>query len=211
MKTETSFGSLAEKISNGLKRAQQEIEEFALQASLSKAEAADKFETLKNEFNVKAGEWKQVFSNLKSTNREKADMLKAKVDELQLQLALGKADAKDFFLAQKKKILNSLHEFESGLKENPELKERLNDFKTEIEKFKLKLNILEMQFELKSFKGKEKIKEAMEAAGIEVEKLFMKAGEKWDEAKEKSKDFTKEIAASFEHLKKAVEALKNKD
>lgn len=210
MKNETSFGTIAEKISAGLKKAQKEIEEFALQASLGKAEAGDKFEELKGEFREKAGEWKQFFSNLKSSNQEKADKLKSQLDELQLQLSLGKADAKDYFFEQKKKILNSLHELESGLKENPKINERLNEFNTEIEKFKLKLHILELQFELKSFKGKEKIKEVMDVAGIEVDKLFMKADEKWNDAKKKSGDFSKEIAASFEHLKKAVESLKNK-
>ncbi len=210
MKNETSFGKIAEKISAGLKKAQKEIEEFALQASLGKAEAGDKFEELKGEFREKAGEWKQFFSNLKSSNQEKADKLKSQLDELQLQLSLGKADAKDYFFEQRKKILNALHELESGLNDNPELNERMNEFKSEIEKFKLKLNILELQFELKAFKGKEKMKEAMDVAGIEIDKLLMKAELQWDEAKKKSGDFTKEIAAAFEHLKKAIASLKDK-
>lgn len=210
MKNETSFGTIAEKISAGLKKAQKEIEEFALQASLGKAEAGDKFETLKSEFSEKAREWKQFFSNLKTSNQEKADKLKSQLEELQLQLSLGKADAKDYFFDQKKKILNALHELESGLKENPEFNERMNEFKSEIEKFKLKLSILELQFELKAFKGKEKMKEAIDVAGIEIDKLFMKAESQWDEAKKRSGDFTKEIAASFEHLKNAIASLKDK-
>ena len=43
--------SLAEKLHNGLKKAQQEIEELTLQFALGKAEASDKFEDIKKDKN----------------------------------------------------------------------------------------------------------------------------------------------------------------
>ena len=197
MKTNNTSSTLFEKIINGLKKTQKEIEEFALQFALGKAEAADKFEELKKEFNSKVNKWQSEFSKTG---------LKSKFEELKLQLALGKADAKDLFDEQRKNILNSIQLVEAELKSDPKLNERLEDFKSEVEKFKLKLEILKLQFELKRFEVKDEFKEAMSDAGIKIDKLFNKVEEKWDDAKKKSYDFSEEIKLSYEHLKKAVKS-----
>ena len=207
MKTNSNPESFTEKIRSGIKKAQAEIEEFALQFALGKAVAGEKFEELKKDFMGKTSLWKQRIAALKTGNEKEMELLKSKIEALQVQLALGKADAKDFFIVQKKKILDSVHEIESGLKRNPLAKELQREISHEIEKFKLKLEILELQFELKTFTSKEKLKDAMGAAEIEIEKLFKKIDEKWDEAKSKKTDFAEEISKSFEHLKKAVKSL----
>lgn len=199
--------AFAGKISMGLKIAQQEIEELALQFSLGKAEAADKFEEIKKDFNGKANEWKKVFAEPKTFNKEKAATLKAKFEALQVQLALGKAEAKDLFEEQRKKILNSIHEIEVEMKGNPGMNERLSEFKSEIEKFKLKMEILKLKFDLKKFDAEDKFKEAMTVAKIKINKLSDKAEEKWDERKKKYADAGQEIDLVFKHLKKAVSKL----
>ncbi len=202
MKTEQNPESLTGKISKMLEKARIEIEEFALQFTLGKADASDKFEEVKKALRQKTAEWKQHFSGLQSS-----EFIKSKLDELEIQLALGKAEAKDLFVEQKKKILASLHVLESELNGNSELKTRIDELKSEIEKFKIKLEILELQFELKAFEGSDKIKDAMSKAKIETEKLFGKIEEQWADAKNKSADFSSEISKSFEHLKKAIRSL----
>lgn len=58
------FETSAEKIGAMLKKAQQEIEQMALQFSLGKAEASDIYEQIKMEFTSKVNEWTRLWSDL---------------------------------------------------------------------------------------------------------------------------------------------------
>lgn len=112
----SSSSTFFEKISSGLKKAQIEIEELAVQYSLGKAEAVDKFEAIKKEVNTKSIEWKEKYSKLEELGKEKSIELKTKLETLQVQLALGKAEAKEIYAEQKKKILNSIRDIEEQLR-----------------------------------------------------------------------------------------------
>lgn len=197
MKTSNQSQTLAEKISERLKKAQIEIEEFALQFALGKAEAADKFEELKKEFKSKVSQLQSEYSE---------SGLKSKIEDLKLQLTLGKADAKDLFEEQRKNILKAIHKIEDELKSNPKFSKGVEEFSSELEKFKLKLEILKLQFELKRSELKDEFKDALAEAGIKIEKLFTKVEGKLDDVKRKSYDFSDEIKLSYEHLKKAVKS-----
>lgn len=207
METQTvnRASSVANRLSDTLKKTQQEIEELVVQLALGKAHAADKFEEAKKEMNVRLNELKNEWSELQSlVSNEKLNLLKAKMDELQVQLALGKAEAKDLFEEQKKKIFYALGAVETELKSNPELKPYVILLRSDIEKFKLKLEIFKLKFELNKFEIKDAFKENMNEARIELDKRFAKFEEKWDHAKEKYDDFSDEMELSFKHLKKAV-------
>jgi ElaB/YqjD/DUF883 family membrane-anchored ribosome-binding protein len=209
METNTSFKSatFAEKIGRGLKIAQQEIEELALQFALGKAEAADKFEEIKKDFNTKANNWKKLLEDSETFRKEKASALKAKFEALQVQLALGKAEAKDLFEEQYKKILHAIHEMEAEMKGNPGMRERLDEIKSEMEKFKLKMEILKLKYELKKFDVKDDFKDAMTDARIKIGKLSAKTEEKWEDTKKKYSEVGEEIDEAFKHIRKAVDKL----
>ena len=199
--------SFAERISKILKVTQQEVEELAVQFSLGKAEAASKFEEIKKDFNVKSNEWKNSFAKTGEAGQEAFTKMKSKLEELQLQLSLGKADGKDYFEEQRKKIVNSIHEFQSEYKSNPEWNEKLGEFNEEVEKFKLKLEILKMKFEDKSFKVKEGFQKEMLNAKIEIEQFLSKAEVEFDKAGKKYSNFSEEISSVYNHLKNAVKKL----
>ena len=84
------------------------------------------------------------------------------------------------------------------------MNERLDDFKSEMEKFKLKLEILKLKFDLKKFIIKDDFKKGMLEARIKIDKLFDKVEEKTEDARKKYADFGEEIDLAFKHLKKAV-------
>lgn len=111
-----NFENLRSKINSRLEKAKQEIEELSVQFNLGKAEAADKFESVKKDFHSKVNEWKIIGEQIKSTGKEKSQTLKSKLEELQVQLALGKAEAKDLFHEQKKKIMKSISELEAEIR-----------------------------------------------------------------------------------------------
>lgn len=114
--TSNTFENFKIKLNSHIEKAKQEMEELSLQFSLGKAEAADKFEELKKDFMSKVQEWKTVGEQMKNSGQEKSGELKTKLEELQVQLALGKAEAKELFNDQKKKIMKSISELESEIK-----------------------------------------------------------------------------------------------
>lgn len=200
--------TFAEKIGSFLKHSQQEIEELALQFSLGKAEAADKFEEIKKEFHSKSFQWKQSFEKFKTTNKDIFQKVKGGFEELQLQLSLGKAEGKDLFEDQKKKILLSIHELEMQVKNDPELSKQWDEFNVEIEKFKLKLEILSLKYKLKKFELKDSFKSSMTEAKKEIEHFYSRTEKKISKEGHKYiRDFTGEINEVYLHLKKAIKSL----
>ncbi|TAH40934.1 MAG: hypothetical protein EYC69_09705 [Bacteroidetes bacterium] len=206
--TETNTpGDIKFKFKNAFKKTQQELEEMALQFSLGKAEASDKFEETKKEFKAKVEEWKKFFTDKDSKGKEAIEKLTASFEELQLQLSLGKADAKDYFEKQKQAILLSINKIEEEIKEKPALNELLSDFRNEGDKLKLKLEILQLKFELKKFQITDDFKSAMKNVRIESEKILDRVEDKWDKTKSKYTDFNDEMTLVYSHLKKAIKSL----
>ncbi len=199
--------SVKAKISGTLNKTQQELEELALQFSLGKADAGDKFEEIKKEFRSKVQEWKIQFQSENSPVREKAHQLVSMLEELQVQLNLGKAEVREYFEKQKKVILKALDELETELKTHSTWNEFLSEFKSEGEKLRLKMEILQLKFELKKFKVSDDFKSAMRDVKKEAEKVLEKAEQKWDKNKSKFTDFNDEMSLVYKHMKKAIKSL----
>jgi hypothetical protein len=111
-----NYDSLRSKIKDRLEKVRQEIDELSLKYSLGKSEATDKFRELKKDFLSEVNEWKITGEQFVTSGKEKTQSLKSKLEELQLQLALGKSEAKELFSDQKKKIMKSIAEIEAELK-----------------------------------------------------------------------------------------------
>lgn len=92
-----------------LKQATVKIEELQVQSALGKAELEDKFEEIKKET-------REQYQNIKSDinsklqNNKEYNNLKSKLENLELQLALGKADTKDLLEEQKKNLSKAFQE-----------------------------------------------------------------------------------------------------
>lgn len=93
-----------------LKNATTKLEELQLQTNLGKAEIADKVDELKKEGQERLNEIKLGFKTIAKKNDEYSSLLKGKLEHLELQFALGKADTMDELNAQKKKIQEALRE-----------------------------------------------------------------------------------------------------
>jgi hypothetical protein len=196
--------STADKFFEHFKKAQQEIEELSLQLSLGKAEAKDKFEEIKKEFSNMLNHWKTTdfYKNLATGKQE----LQTIFEELQVQLDLGKAEAKEAFEEQKKKIFESINKLEAEAKNNPAYARYSMEIKEEIEKFRLKVEILALKFKLKKFEINDAFKREMKEANENISSLRIKADEKLNKAKVKLNDFSDEVEIAYKHLKKAVQS-----
>ncbi len=206
MKTEeTMEKTVLQKVSEKLLEAKQEIDELALQLALGKAEGKEKFEEIKKEFRTQVTELKDLLT--KTSDRDLSPEVKAKIEALELQLSLGKADSKELFEVQKKKIINALSSLETEIKEQWQKIKTPHLFAHEVEKFKLKLEILRLRFGLKKFEIKEDYHTWMATARTEITNLTSGAREQLTKGKEKYGDFKDEVSLAYKHLKKAVESL----
>ena len=189
-----------DKVVDSLRKAAVEIEEFQVQAALGKAEAHDAYEGAKKHFNKFIHE-----SRLKAREgKEQVHEINAKLDEIRVQLALGKAETKEKFIAQKKLLLRSLHELEIKIKSNPAVSKMYAFMQIEIEKFKVKLDMLEEKFE----EGKEGAKAAFEKGKTEFNEFINGVKAKYEKKQEqegKWEHFQTEISEAFTHLKRAFE------
>jgi hypothetical protein len=193
---ETQTTPLRDKFFDQLKKTQKEIEELALQFSLGKAEAKDKFEEIKKDLTKSVRKWKEKYSGDLKNNH-----MKQMLDELELQLSLGKAEAIDKFDEQKKNILIAIQEMESEFKNNSKVKEYSENLKNDIEKFKLKMEILQLKFQAKKFDLKSNFTDEMNKA---TANLRSQINTNVNKANSKISDFSDEIDLAYKHFKKAI-------
>lgn len=206
MKTEeTTETNILQKVTDKLLAAQQEIDELALQLALGKADARDKFEDIKREFRSKVSELKNILAN--PAENYLSPEVKAKIEELELQLALGKADSKDLFEGQKKKIMNALTNLEEDIQRNWRRIKAPDFFVHEVEQFKLKMEILRLRFRLKKFDVRDDYRNRMQTVRREIKKMTTKAKDRVNARQEKYDDFKYEISLAYKHIKNAVESL----
>jgi tRNA U34 5-methylaminomethyl-2-thiouridine-forming methyltransferase MnmC len=200
----TSKKPILEKVADKLLTAQQEIDELVVQFALGKAEGKEKFEEIKKEFRQRVSEFRTLLETASS------DFLtpeaRQRIEELEVQLALGKADSKELFEEQKKKIMKALDEVESEIKSW--IGSKLPDnFSHEVEKFKLKLEIIRLKFHLKKFEMKDAFKDSMADSKRKIEKITESIRQKLKDGSLKYSDFRDEMSIAYKHLKKALSDL----
>lgn len=197
METNTTF---TDKVIDRLRKAATELEELQVQLSLGKAEARDKFEELKKNFSKTI---QQIAADLKSAGAEKSVELRSLFDELQLQLSLGRAEAKEVFNEQRKKIETILHKVEQKIKSEPSNRELIDKLFDDIRKFRITLEIIAIAYEL----GKYEFGDAYKAHKKEFEQklnaIKKKVEAQTDEIEKRAETFKNEISEAYNHLKQA--------
>jgi hypothetical protein len=206
MKTDEIIGkNMLQAVGERLLTAQREIDELALQLALGKAEARDKFEEIKQEFRKQVSEQKNLLA--KASENFISPEVRAKIEALEVQLALGKADTKDIFEEQKKKITKALTSVEDAIHEQWKKIQAPEFFSHEVEEFKLKLEILRLRFGLKKFEVREDYRTRMLNARKQIEKMVSIPVDKVNKGKTKYNDFKDEVSLAYKHIRRAVESL----
>lgn len=188
---------------DALKKAAAELEELQVQMNLGKAEASDKYEEWKKEFASYVNDAKSKARQGTDKMKDVQEDLEALFDQLRVQLALGKAEGYDAFQAQKKKILEKIHEIENKIKNDPTLNKIYALFIIQLEKFKVFLEWLEEKFREgkdtasdKFAEGKEKFQSFVSSMKSKIEEFD---NERWSH-------FQDEVIAAFTNLKNAFTA-----
>lgn len=194
---ETTTSRFFDKAINGLKQAAVELEEFRLQLALGKAESSDKYEELKKQFKETMHETKLKLNDDKVTNE-----FKKIFDELHLQLTLGKAETKEVFNTQKEKLFKTIQELENFLNKKEIGSEFYLKLNSEIEKFKIKMEILRLQFELGKREVKDNLDEKKADFEKEIDRMKVKFLEKESIIEKNWDQFRNELRNVYSSLKK---------
>ncbi len=100
---------IGDKIIGFFKNAGTKLEELQVQTALGKAELNDKFEEIKKETKEKFQNLKEDLHKEVEKDKEKWKHAKAKLEHLEVQLALGKAETQEELQEQKKKLHGAIH------------------------------------------------------------------------------------------------------
>lgn len=204
-KKEDTEKPVLQRIADQLLVAQQEIDDLALQLALGKAEAREKFQEVKKEFRHHVAEFKVLVKDMPGSLI--TPEVRQKIDELEVQLALGKAETKEEFETQKQKLTKTLEYIEHELREWFNETERNTHLGHEFQKFKLKMEILRLKLTLKKFELRDGFKDKMSTARREIEKMGINAKSAMATGKKKYTHFTGEVSTAYSHLKKAIKEL----
>jgi hypothetical protein len=162
------------------------LEEMRLQFSMGKMDAADAFEKQKAHLQSMIESMKTNLDKATDVAEEHANKLRSKLEELNLQLNLGKADGKDMFEEQRKKIDLALQEvFAAGkLAYHGNYGYMMELFENNSKAIKTGLEIAQLQFAL----AKMEVKEESEKARKEIQEKIAEL----QSSAEKAQELTKE-------------------
>jgi hypothetical protein len=201
--TKETTPPLLQELGEGMLKAQQELDELAVQLSLGKAEAKEKFEEIKKEFNERVNALTHYVKSHFNNSLPKS--LEEKLAKLEVYLKVGKAETKESFDLQRAALIEATIALENELRKALEKLEASGYFHHEAENFLLKLEILRLKFGIKKFEIKDAYRTRMNRAKKSINRFV--ADVKKVGTKKTHANFKEEMAEVYKHLKSAVKIL----
>lgn len=188
-----------DKAINGLRKAAVELEDFQAQLTINSSEIFEKYQEIKNNFH---GFMHESLDKLRE-EKVSAKELTLKFHEIEKFLISEKVDTRENFIAQTKKIIMHVEEMEEALKNTAVDGVFYVKVNTEIEKFKIKMEILGLRFEMGKLEARKEFESLKSDFTERVDKIKIKftSGEptitkSWDH-------FSNECSEAYKHLKRA--------
>jgi hypothetical protein len=182
------------------------------QLQLSKEQAMEELEVRKNRLNETLEGFKSEILQAKGLADEKKTEIQARFDELQVQLALGKAEARDAFEAERKRIQRSIATLEStidreldaaGQSIDESLKKAANKFIVAAIGFEAQMEALEVQFEVKKAGARAQFEEKREQLIAQIKDYKRQLEEKKRMAGDKAATFENELSNGMSQIRQA--------
>lgn len=107
--------STENKLAEFLRKSADQLDKLQAQAIAEKADWSERWEDMKKDTLAHVHKIKADASALAEKGKDRAEELKAKLQHLEVQLALGKAETKDEIEKQKKNISEALHKLKHTL------------------------------------------------------------------------------------------------
>jgi hypothetical protein len=182
---------------------QKRLEEMQVQFSLGKMDASESFEKQKDQLRAMLVSMKENIEKGTDLAEDKATEMRTKLEELRLQLALGKADGMEAFELQRKKIELAMHEFYQTGKQNfsGNYEKGLEMFDRQSEAFKTGLDIVKIQYNLAKMDAKEEVEEKKKELNEKIVELNNQFKSMQSTAMENMEDMNRQLRENFEKMK----------
>ncbi|MGB6063916.1 MAG: hypothetical protein WBG50_03850 [Desulfomonilaceae bacterium] len=186
------------------------------QLQLSKEQAIEELEVRKKRLNETLEGFKSEVVKAKGLADEKKTEIQARFDELQVQLALGKAEARDAFEVQKKKIQRSIATLETtidreldaaGQSIDESLKKAANKFIAAAIGLEADMEALELQFEVKKAGARAQFQHKKGQLIAQINDYKRQLEEKKQMARDKAATFENELSNGMSQIKQAFKKL----
>lgn len=178
-----------------------------LQAQLEKGfeGARDEFEEQKKNLGTWLDSVGDKLDKAIDTGSEKALKLKASLEELRVQSALAKAETKDQIKEQHKKIAEGIHKLRHDISEaydesgenvrdiHEKMDDRLDDFQTRFDIFRLQLHLGEMEAEDSWEQKKQDLAEKLSHLKARLKTKRKEIEDSWDEFSDEISEKWKQI------------------
>lgn len=188
------------------------------QLQLSKEQAIEELEVRKKRLNETLEGFKSEIMKAKGLADEKKTEIQTRFDELQVQLALGKAEARDSFEAQREKIQHSISTLEAtfdrqlqagGQAMDESLRMAAKEFIRAAIGVEVEMEFLAIQFEMKKEGAKDRLQQKKRALIEQINRYKQQLEEKKQMGKDKAATFEKELSDGMSQIKQAFKKLSN--
>jgi chromosome segregation ATPase len=199
---------IREEIDNKLDILEKQVAAMEAQLEQHEEVAGERIETQKKLFCDALDQFKTKVDQSRVVAEEKKWKIKSQLEELKLQLALGKAETKDALEEQKEKIKQAIKSFESTVDEGiEEISEEFDEAKSELVKkadtVNAELEALGLRLKGEKEKWEIHIEERKKELSRKLQSLREELKEKKHIAKDKAAVFEKEVSSAMSKLKEA--------
>lgn len=195
----TNFKNQLGKLIN---KAETELDELRLKISLGKMNGADLFEDIKKDLRES---FHVITNEIQTEGKDVAETVRTNIESLQLQLALGKAEALDNYETQKSKINDAIQQLEQNVRDSRNILSSNAKIKiqNELEKFRLKMEILQIRYELGRLDLKDNVETKKQKFKKEFDELLANVNER---TTEKMEEYGTNLKNAYEALRKSLQS-----
>jgi hypothetical protein len=189
---------------------------FEVQLQQTKEQAVAKLEVRKKTLNEALVKFKSEVAKAKGIAEETKKGMQAQFDDLQLQLTLGKAEAKEAFEAQGKKIRHSIATLEATVDRHLDaaghaidnsLEKASDKFIAAAIQYEAEADALEAQLFMKKAEAKAQFEKKKSDLLAQINEFKTELPGIRDMAKDKAATFEKKLAAGISQIKQAFKKL----
>jgi len=190
---------------NFINRWRATADDLRVQLHLGSEELSKKFEEQKKEIL----DWsKETRTSLKSEASIASTEMRTKLEELEVQASLGKAESKEAIQEQRKKLTSLIREAnEASIKLMGDSKKKVRQIAAKadsnFDEWHTRFDLLRLQLSLGAADASDEWKEKKEDLNKSIRNLESKLGEMSQETEEGWTNFKGEISEAWTHVKKA--------
>lgn len=190
---------IKQKLTSFIQKAQEEIDSLRVKATLGRMDASDVLYEMSKDMshNLQA-----LSKELRNEGSELSKKVEDYMERIRYQVTLGKAEAGKVYVKRKEDMRRTMVEFDHWLKNeglglSPETRLRIQN---ELEKFRLKLDILRIRYELGRLEARDVMQEKQDRFKQEFDQISSSVRTEWDHTKD---ELSAKLSSAYEALRRS--------